>query len=183
MPLKSKNFITDEPNELVAGLSTPITHWGKVSDWENGYGKYTVAAVVLYEIFRFYSVGFPSVSMDDWRGAYATYARYVIPFLIVFFIVKGPVRIDSDLLIINSRGILYCDVPFFWKEILSFQLSLELDPAKRIHVYYLHLITIDNKHHKISLSMFNKKFNEIEHALVKNMGRNGVINLGFTQSI
>lgn len=181
--METKYFITDEPNELVANLLTPVAHWGKLGDWKNGYGKYTVAIILLYAGYNVYDTGFPMITTDNWLGSLFTYAQDVLLFLIAFYIYKSSFKNNKNLLVINSKGILYKEETFFWNDILSFQLSLEKEMNKRYHVYYLHLRTKNKMDHKIDISMYDKKFDEIHNALLKNLGKNEVKDLGFTQMI
>ena len=181
--MESNYFITDEPNELVANLLTPVAKLGKLGDWNNGYGKYTVAIILLYVGYSISTTGFPMITIDHWFGSLFIYVRYAWFFSIAFSIYKGSFKNNKNLLVINSKGILYNEETFFWNNILSFQLSLEKETKKRYHVYYLHLTTKNNMNHKIDISRYNKKFDEIHDALLKNMGKNEVKDLGFTQMV
>ena len=108
-------------------------------------------------------------------------SRIVLFLLIAFYIYKGSLKTNRNLLVINRKGILYKEETFFWNDLLSFQISLEKDMKKQYYVYYLCLRTKNNLDHKINLSMYNKKFDEIQAALLKNMGNYEVKDLGFTQ--
>ena len=182
--MENNYFITDEPNELVANLLTLGPKWGKWGDWKNGYGKYTVAILLLYAVDNVYDTGLPMITVDNWVDSLFIYAWRCIPLLIAFNIYKGSFKNNKKLLVINSKGILYNEETFFWNDILSFQLSLEKEINKgRNHAYYLHLRTKNKMDHIINISMFNKKFDEIHNALLKNVGKNEVKDLGFTQII
>ena len=179
--MENNYFITDEPNELVANLITPVTRLGKFGDWNNGYGKHTVAIILLYEGYDLYTSGFPTITVDNWLNSLFFYVGTVLFFLIAFYIYKGSFKTNRNLLVINRKGILYKEETFFWNDLLSFQISLEKDMKKKYYVYYLCLRTKNNLDHKINLSMYNKKFDEIHSALLKNMGKYEVKDLGFTQ--
>lgn len=179
--MENNYFITDEPNELVANVKTSVTRLGKFGDWNNGYGKYTVTIVLLYAGYDVYTLGFPTITVNDWLNLPFLYGRSVFFFLIAFYIYKGSFNTNRNLLVINRKGILYKEETFLWNDLLSFQISLENDMKKRNHAYYLHLRTKNKLDHKINLSMYNKKFDEIHSALLKNMGKYEVKDLGFTQ--
>ena len=101
--------------------------------------------------------------------------------LIAFYIYKGSFKTKGNLLVINRNGILYEEETFLWNDLLSFQISLEKETKNRDYIYYLNLRTKNKLDHKINLSMYNKKFDEIHAALLKNMGTYEVKDLGFTQ--
>jgi hypothetical protein len=180
--MESQHFITGEPTELVAGVSNNVVQWGKWSDWKNGYGKYTVAIILVYALYTMADTGFPMFTADNWVGTLFTYARYLLLFYIAYCIYKSSFN-NLDLLVINSKGILYKDEPFYWNDLLGFQLSLEKGSKKRSHFYYLRLLKKDSTDCKINISVYNKSLDDIQQALYKNLGRNEVKDLGFTQII
>jgi hypothetical protein len=176
--MENNYFITDEPNELVAYVS----YWGKL-DWNNGYGKYLVAIILLFAAYHLYETGLPFITSDNWPGALVTYWQYVFPLAVAFDIYRSSYKTHKNLLVINSKGILCNEETFYWDGILSFQVSLEKELKKQNHNYYLHLVTKNKVDRKINISMYNKKFDEIHRSLIKNAGRNEVKDLGFTQII
>ncbi len=178
--MENNYFITDEPNELVANLRTPVTRLGKFGDWNNGYGKLTVAFILLYAGHDLYNFGFPIITDDNWPGVLFFYVWIAWLFSIAFKIYKGSFITNRSLLVINRKGILYEEETFLWNDLLSFQMSLEKDMKKQ-YVYYLCLRTKNKPDQKINLSMYNKKFDEIHAALLKNQGKYEVKDLGFTQ--
>ena len=182
--MENNYFITNEPNELVANLLKPAEQQsGKLIDWQNGYGKYTFAIILLFAVYNIYNIGFPTITSDNWLSFLFAYARVALPFFILFYISKDSSKNNANLLVINSKGILYNEDIFFWNGILSFQLSLEKEMNKRYHVYYLHLRTKSKRDPKINISIYNKKLDEIHNALLKNVGKHEVKDLGFTQMI
>lgn len=184
--MENNYFITNEPNELVANLLKPVEQpSGKLIDWQNGYGKYTFAIILLFVGCNAYTEGLPTITIDNWLGSLYAYARIALPFLILLYVSQGSSKNNKNLLVINSKGILYNEDIFFWNDILSFQLSLEKEMNKRYryHVYYLHLRTKSKRDLKINISVYNKKLDEIHNALLKNVGEHEVKDLGFTQII
>jgi len=181
--MENDYFITDEPNELVANLRTPVTRLGKFGDWKNGYGKYTVAIILLYVGHDVYDLGFPKITVDNWLSLLFFYGKIAFLLSIAFYIYKGSFKTKGNLLVINRNGILYQEETFLWNDLLSFQISLEKETKNRDYIYYLNLRTKNKLDHKINLSMYNKKFDEIHAALLKNMGTYEVKDLGFTQII
>jgi hypothetical protein len=160
-----------EPNELVANLLTPVARWGKLADWKNGYGKYTVAIILLHIGYNVYQTGFPMITTKNRLGSLYTNATDVFLFLMALYIYKSSFKNNKNLLIINSKGIFYEEKTFFWNDILSFQLSLEKEMNKHYHVYYLHLGTNNKMNHKIDIRMYNKKFAEIHDLCLKIWGK------------
>src|SRR6188768_3234054 len=149
--MENNYFITDEPNELVANLLTPITRsLGKLGDWENGYGKFTVALMLLYIGYDLYSFDFPVITIDNWLNSLFFYGKILLYFLIAFYIYKGSLKTNRNLLVINRKGILYKEETFLWNDLLSFQISLETDMKKRNYAYYLYLRTKNKLDHKIN---------------------------------
>lgn len=181
--MEDKYFITDEPNELVANLSTPAARLGKWGDWKTGYGKYTVALIVLYAVYNVCDTGFPAITIDNWFATIPVYLKYVLLFLVAFYVYRGAPSKAQNLLIINSKGILSNGEIFLWNELESFQLSLEKETKERYHYYYLHLQTKKEVDYKINISKYDKKLDEIHTALLNNVGNNEVKDLGFTQII
>lgn len=181
--MENHYFITGEATELVASTSTSVAQWGKLGDWKNGYGKYTVAIILLYAIYDIFDTGFPMITSGNSADSFFVYARYALLFYIAFQIYRGSFQDGKNLLVINSRGILYRDETFSWNDLLNFQLSLEKEKNKRYHVYYLHLQTKNMLRHKINISVYGKNVNEILHALRQNTGKNEVQDLGFTQIV
>lgn len=116
--MEIKNFITDEPNELVANLLTPVAQLGKLADWKNGYGKYTVVIILLYAAYNTYTTDFPMNTIGNWLGSLYICAQDVLFFLIAFYIYKGSITNNKNLLVINSKGILYNEETLFWTDIL-----------------------------------------------------------------
>lgn len=179
--MESIYFITDEPNELVANLRTPVTRLGKFGDWNNGYGKHTVAILLLIAGYDLYNLDLPIITIDNLPGLLIFNSRIVLFFIIAFYIYKGSFTTNRNILVINQKGILYKEETFLWTDLLSFQVSSEMDMKKQHPVYYLCLRTKKKLDHKINLSMYDKKFDEIHSALVKNLGKYEVKDLGFTQ--
>ena len=179
--MENTYFITNEPDELIANLKTPVTRLGKFGDWNNGYGKYTAAVLLLWAVYDVYDLGLPTITADNWLNLPFLYGRSVLFFVIAFYIHKGSFNTNRDLLVINRKGILYKEETFLWNDLLSFQISLETDMKKRNYAYYLYLRTKNNLDQKINLSVYNNKFDEIHAALLKNIGKHEVKDLGFTQ--
>lgn len=181
--MENNYFITDEPNELIANLKPPITWLGKFGDWDNGYGKYTFVVMLLYAGHNVYESGFPIITIDNWFNSLLFYGGIVFYLLVAFYIYKGSFKTNRNLLVINRKGILYKEETFLWSDLLSFQISLEQGMKKQSYAYYLYLRTKNNLDHKINLSIYNKKFDEIHAAVLKNIGKHEVKDLGFTQII
>lgn len=179
--MENTYFITNEPDELIANLKTPVTRLGKFGDWNNGYGKYTAAILILWAVRDIYHLGLPSITADNWFNLPFLYVRSVLFFLIAFYIYKGSFNTNRDLLVINRKGILYREEIVWWNDVLSFQIALVQEMKNQSYAYYLYLRTKNNRDQKISLSVYNKKFDEIHAALLKNMGKHEVKDLGFTQ--
>ena len=121
------------------------------------------------------------ITVDNWVDSLFIYAWRCIPLLIAFNIYKGSFNTNRDLLVINRKGILYKDEIFWWNDLLSFQIALEQEMKKQSYAYYLYLRTKNNLDQKINLSVYNKKFDEIHAALLKNIGKHEIKDLGFIQ--
>ena len=178
--MENSYFITGEPNELVA---TPLAGGSKIADWNYGYGKKYVAALLLIAAYNVHDTGNLKITSDHWLSPLLIYATDVWLVLMAYNIYKGSFKKNKNLLIINSKGIVYNEKTFFWRDIQSFKISLERAINKRNYLYYLHLTTKDNMNNKIDISNYNKKMEEIHNALRKNMGNREVKDLGFSQII
>lgn len=181
--MENNYFRTNDPNEFLAKPVTPLAQLGKFGDWKNGYGKYTAAFLVLYAGRDLFDTGFPVSTVNDWIDALVVYTKDVLVLLIAFYIYKGPLKSNKKLLLINSKGILHNEETFLWNDVVSFQLSVEKATNGRYHSYYLHLRIKDGMDHKFDISVYNKKLDEIQGALLKNVGTHEVNDLGFTQRI
>src|SRR5690349_17473234 len=104
--MENTYFITNEPDELIANLKTPVTRLGKFGDWNNGYGKYTAAVLLLWAVYDVYDLGLPTITADNWLNLPFLYGRSVLFFVIAFYIHKGSFNTNRDLLVINRKGIL-----------------------------------------------------------------------------
>lgn len=179
--MEKQFFITNHPSELIATSYTPAALQGKLFNWKHGYGKYVVVIILLYLGHHLYDTRFSMSTSDNWFNSLFDYLHYLPFLLLAYWIYKG--RNNEKLLVINNIGIFYNKEAFLWSNVLSFQLSLEKEMNKQQLNYYLHLKTKNNVSHKIDISGLNKKFNEIHDALLKNSGKNEVIDLGFRQII
>ena len=178
--MENNFFVTGKPNEFIA---TPNAKGGKLTDWNNGYGKQTVAVFFLLAAYNLYDTGFLVITLNNWLNVLFIYVRDVWFLLIAYYIYKGPFNKEKNLLIINTKGIFHNQKTFFWNDIISFQLLLERGINKRQYFYYLHITTKNQLNHKIDISMYNNKLQEILIALRKNVGKYAVKDLGFSQTI